>query len=108
MDVVNLIISLVSGIVGGNVVSATMPDKFLGTVGNSITGLLGGGIGHYILQALGLFTTIAVTHATGNSQPEVVQHGLDLGTLLGNVAGSGVCGAVLTALAAWIKTTANK
>jgi uncharacterized membrane protein YeaQ/YmgE (transglycosylase-associated protein family) len=108
MDIVNLIISLVSGIVGGNVAGAAMPDKTLGTVGNSVTGLLGGGIGHYILQALGLFATIAATHATGTPQPEVAQHGLDLGTLLGNVAGSGVGGALLTGLAAWIKNAASK
>jgi uncharacterized membrane protein YeaQ/YmgE (transglycosylase-associated protein family) len=109
MDIVNLIISIVSGIVGGNLTGAAIPDKSLGTLGNSVTGLLGGGIGHYILQALGLFATIAATHATGATpQPEVAQHGLDLGTLLGNVAGSGAGGAILTALAGWIKSAASK
>ncbi len=107
MDAINLIISLVSGIIGGNVAGAAMPDKSMGAVGNSVSGLVGGGIGHYILQALGLFATIA-THAATGGQPEAAQHSLDIGTLLGNVAGSGVGGAILTALVAWIKSAASK
>ena len=45
MNFVNLIISLLSGAVGGNVAGAAMKDKSLGTLGNSLSGILGGGIG---------------------------------------------------------------
>ena len=45
MDITNLIIQAVSGAVGGNVAGAAMKDKSLGPVGNSLAGLVGGGIG---------------------------------------------------------------
>ena len=51
MDFVSLIVSLVSGAVGGNAAGAVMKDKSLGTVGNSIAGVLGGGLGGAILDA---------------------------------------------------------
>ena len=37
-----LIIQLISGAVGGNVAGAAMKEKSLGTVGNSIAGIVGG------------------------------------------------------------------
>jgi|694.fasta_scaffold100244_2 uncharacterized membrane protein YeaQ/YmgE (transglycosylase-associated protein family) len=58
-----LLISLLSGIVGGNIAGAAMPsDKNLGALGNSVAGFFGGGIGGYILQALGILAQIS-THA---------------------------------------------
>jgi len=53
MDFLNLIISLISGAVGGNIAGAALKDQSLGTVGNSIAGILGGGVGGMLLQALG-------------------------------------------------------
>lgn len=44
--------TLISGAVGGNAARAAMPDKSLGTLGNSLAGLLGGGVGGTIVQAL--------------------------------------------------------
>ena len=38
MDIINLLISLVSGAIGGNVAGAAMKEKSLGVVGNSIGG----------------------------------------------------------------------
>jgi uncharacterized membrane protein YeaQ/YmgE (transglycosylase-associated protein family) len=40
MDIVSLIISLVSGAVGGNAAGALMKDKSLGALGNSLAGIL--------------------------------------------------------------------
>jgi hypothetical protein len=101
MDWMNLIISLISGIAGGNAVGAAAPDKSLGGIGNSVTGLLGGGAGGYLLQALGLFAQAAASHgAAGN--------GLDIGSLLGNIAGSGVGGALLTYIVGLIKNASGK
>ena len=45
MDVVSLLINLVSGAAGGNLAGAAMPDKSLGTLGNTVAGLVGGGPG---------------------------------------------------------------
>jgi hypothetical protein len=66
-----------------------MKEKSLGTVGNSIAGILGGGLGGMILQS------IMGSAATGGS--------LDLTTILSNVAGGGVGGAILMAVVGIIK-----
>jgi uncharacterized membrane protein YeaQ/YmgE (transglycosylase-associated protein family) len=99
MEIVNLIISLVSGIIGGNIAGSAMPDKSLGTIGNSVTGILGGGLGNFILQALGLFTTAGTAAAST---------GLDIGAILANIGAGGVSGAVLTAIIGLIKNAMNK
>jgi uncharacterized membrane protein YeaQ/YmgE (transglycosylase-associated protein family) len=57
-----------------------MPDKNLGTAGNSLAGILGGGLGGALLQALGIFAQSG---------------GLSLGGILGDVASGGVGGAIL-------------
>jgi len=49
----DIIIGLISGAVGGNVAGAAMKENSLGTIGNSIAGIVGGGAGAGILQALG-------------------------------------------------------
>ncbi len=95
MDIMSLLISLVSGAVGGNVAGAAMKDKSLGTAGNSIAGIFGGGIGGAILQILG------VLKSTGGG-------GLDLSTILGNVASGGVGGAVVLAVVSLIKNAMAK
>jgi uncharacterized membrane protein YeaQ/YmgE (transglycosylase-associated protein family) len=41
MDMVGVIISLISGAAGGNIAGAALKDQSLGTVGNSIAGILG-------------------------------------------------------------------
>jgi uncharacterized membrane protein YeaQ/YmgE (transglycosylase-associated protein family) len=54
MDIISLVVSLISGAIGGNVAGAALKEQSLGTVGNSIAGILGGGIGGAILQAMGV------------------------------------------------------
>jgi hypothetical protein len=89
MDITSLIINLISGAAGGNAAGAAMPDKSLGTVGNSLAGLLGGGAGGAILQAI---------------IPALAQGGgSDLGSILGNIAGGGVGGGLLMILTSMIK-----
>lgn len=88
MNIIGLIISLVSGAVGGNAAGAAMKDKSLGTAGNSVAGILGGGIGGAILQALGL-------GGEGGS--------LDIAAILQNIASGGVGGGVLLAIVSAVK-----
>ena len=52
MDIVTLIVQLVSGAVGSSLAGG--PQLSLGTAGDSIVGILGGGLGGVILNALGL------------------------------------------------------
>jgi hypothetical protein len=105
MDVVNVIISLVSGINGGNVAGTAMEGKNLGVLGNTISGLVGGGVGGYILKLLGLFATAATAATAGQAEPA---QAFDLTTILGNIGGSGVGGAILTMIVAWIKNASQQ
>jgi uncharacterized membrane protein YeaQ/YmgE (transglycosylase-associated protein family) len=94
MNIISLIISLVSGAIGGNVAGAAMKDKSLGVPGNSLSGILGGGIGGVILQLLGMGGNQAAT--------------LDIGTILQNIASGGVGGGILLAVIAAIKQAMAK
>ena len=71
MSYLPLIIQLVSGVVGGNVLGAAVKNLNLGPVGNTIAGLLGGVIGGHL-------ASLAQGGAAG---------GMDVGTLLGSVGG---------------------
>ena len=95
MNIISLIIEAISGAVGGNVAGAAMKDKSLGAVGNSIAGIVGGGLGGTILQS------IMGNAATGGGS-------LDMTTILSNVAGGGVGGAILMAIVGIIKNKMAK
>ena len=97
-DYLPLIIQLVSGAVGGNLAGTLMKNHSLGTLGNSIVGILGGGLGGYLLNMFGL-SGAETTDATA---------GLDLSNVLGNIAGGGVGGGVLMAIIGVIKKSMNK
>jgi uncharacterized membrane protein YeaQ/YmgE (transglycosylase-associated protein family) len=97
MDWVNLIISLVSGAVGGNAAGALMKDKSLGTAGNSLAGILGGGVGGAILQALGIGGAGA---ASGGS--------MDIASIVSSIASGGVGGGVVMAIISFIKNAMAK
>jgi uncharacterized membrane protein YeaQ/YmgE (transglycosylase-associated protein family) len=95
MNIISLIIETVSGAVGGNVAGAAMKENSLGTVGNSIAGIVGGGLGGTLLQ------TVMGTAAAGGGS-------LDLTTILSNVAGGGLGGAILMAIVGIIKNQMAK
>jgi len=50
--IINLIIQLIAGVVGGNAAGAALKDYNLGNLGNTIAGAIGGVGGGQILQAL--------------------------------------------------------
>jgi len=56
--IVNLIIQLIAGVVGGNAAGAALKDYNLGNLGNTIAGAIGGVGGGQILQAI-ILTIIA-------------------------------------------------
>jgi uncharacterized membrane protein YeaQ/YmgE (transglycosylase-associated protein family) len=94
MDITSLIVEAVSGAVGGNVAGAAMKEKSLGPVGNSIAGIVGGGIGGTILQM------VMGSAATGG--------GMDLQSILANVGSGGVGGAILMVIVGIIKNQMSK
>jgi uncharacterized membrane protein YeaQ/YmgE (transglycosylase-associated protein family) len=61
--IIGLIISLISGVVGGNIAGGVLKEQSLGPIGNSIAGLVGGGLGGQILSALGVFGGTAAAGA---------------------------------------------
>ena len=89
--IVNLIIQLIAGVVGGNAAGAALKDYNLGNLGNTIAGAIGGVGGGQILQAL----IPAIASAAGG--------GLDLGAIVGQIVGGGAGGAILTIIAGLVK-----
>lgn len=85
--IVQLILSLISGGVGGNIAGALLKKYSLGPMGNTIVGLLGGGIGKKILTSIEVFQNSCV---------------------VGDVAGSGVGGAILMVVVGLIKNAMAK
>lgn len=51
MDIVTLIVQLLSGAAGGNIAGALLKNLSLGTLGNSLAGIVGGGVFGQLLQA---------------------------------------------------------
>jgi uncharacterized membrane protein YeaQ/YmgE (transglycosylase-associated protein family) len=90
-----LIISLLSGAAGGNIAGKVLKNLDLGPIGNSIVGILGGGIGQQILASLG----------AGGAEAAA---GLDIGSIISSVASGGVGGGVLLAIVGIIKSAMAK
>ncbi|MES2817310.1 MAG: hypothetical protein V4720_20565 [Pseudomonadota bacterium] len=88
-----LIIQIIAGLVGGNAAGAGLKNLSLGTAGNSVVGAVGGGLGGLLMGMLG-GDPAAAADAAG---------GLDIGALVQSVAGGGVGGAILTAIAGMLK-----
>jgi hypothetical protein len=90
---INLIIQIVAGALGGNAAGATMKNLDLGALGNTIAGALGGAGGGTLLTAL-------MPMLMGAAGGEV-----DLASLAGQAVGGGVAGAVVTAIVGMIKNS---
>ncbi len=85
MDIASLIIQLASGALGGNVAGSLLKKISLGTLGNTLAGVVGGCLGGQILE-----------RSIGLSQvPASAAGGFDIGALVSEVAGGGVGGGVL-------------
>jgi uncharacterized membrane protein YeaQ/YmgE (transglycosylase-associated protein family) len=88
-----LIISLLSGAAGGNIVGRILKNLDLGPIGNSIAGIIGGGLGQQILGSLGGADAAA---------------GMDIGSIISSVASGGVGGGVLMAIVGVLKSMMAK
>ena len=80
-----------AGAVGGNAVGKASPNFDLGTLGNTISGLVGGGV-------LGQLVTLLL--------PSLVSGNLDVSTIVTQLVGGGAGGALLTAIVGAIKNKA--
>ena len=86
-----ILINLVAGAVGGNAVGKASPSFDLGTLGNTISGLVGGGV-------LGQVITLLL--------PSLMSGKLDAGTIIAQLIGGGAGGALLTAVIGAVKNRA--
>jgi uncharacterized membrane protein YeaQ/YmgE (transglycosylase-associated protein family) len=89
-----LIIQLLSGAIGGNLVASLKKDLSLGTFWNSIAGIVGGGLGAQVLGMLGV--------------PISGEGSLDIGGIVGSILGGGVGGGILIAIVGMIKQAMAK
>jgi hypothetical protein len=89
-----LLIQLGSGAIGGNVAGKIMPQNSLGTIGNSIAGIAGGGIGGTLLSM------VMGGAATGGA--------MSMGGILSSIAGGGIGGTVLMAVIGIVRGMMNK
>ncbi len=97
-NLVPLIIQLVSGAVGGNIAGALFKNISLGTLWNSVAGIVGGGLGGQILQAL---------FGVGAGGAGAMA-GMDIGSIIAQIAGGGVGGGVLMAIIGLIRSAMSK
>ena len=88
-----IIISLLSGALGGNLAGGLLKKFSMGTLWNSVVGILGGGLGSYLLGLVG------ATFCSGS---------MDLSGILGMVAEGGVGGGALMAIIGVIKGMMKK
>jgi len=77
-----IIVALISGGVGGNIAGALLKKFSLGPLGNTIVGLIGGGLGGQLLSATGM---------------------LQSSGMIGDIGGSAVGGGILLAVVGLIK-----
>lgn len=93
MNWIGLIIQLVCGAIGGNVAGAALKNQSLGTVGNSIAGIIGGAIGGQgLANALGM--------AAGGQ--------LDIASIISDIVGGGIGGAILMVIIGIIRKAMAK
>jgi uncharacterized membrane protein YeaQ/YmgE (transglycosylase-associated protein family) len=86
-----ILMNLVAGALGGNAVGKSSPSFDLGTLGNTISGLVGGGV-------LGQIITLLL--------PSLLSGKLDASTIITQLVGGGAGGAILTAIIGAIKNRA--
>src|SRR6516162_3360789 len=92
--IIGLIIQLISGAVGGNIAGSALKQYNLGTLGNSIAGVIGGGVGAQIIGAV----------VGGGAGADVAgAGGLDIGSIIGQIVSGGVGGGILMVIVGLIK-----
>ena len=91
MDIITLVIQLIAGALGGNIVGQFAKNLSLGFVGNTLAGLVGGGAGGYLLQALGV------------NVPPIDPSAIDVTALAGQVGAGAGGGGILMVIISMLK-----
>jgi uncharacterized membrane protein YeaQ/YmgE (transglycosylase-associated protein family) len=94
MDVMTLLLQMISGAAGGNLVANQLKMTNMGSAANSIAGMIGGGIGSQILSSLfGLSTAVAAAPDAG---------GIDLASVVSMMLTGAAGGGVMTMIMGWL------
>ena len=102
--IVPILVQLVAGGIGGNVIGQIVKSFNLGPTGNSIVGAVGGVAGTWLAAMIpGLAGLVGAGTAAGTAAG-----GLDLSALAGQGATGLVAGGILTAVAGIIKSSMAK
>ena len=98
--IVPILVQLIAGGAGGNVIGQIVKSLNLGPAGNTIVGAIGGVVGTWLAGRIpGVDSLVGAASTTG---------GLDMGALAGQGAAGLVSGGVLTAIAGLIKSSMAK
>lgn len=87
-----VLINLIAGALGGNAAGKASPQFDLGTMGNTIAGLVGGGVLGQIITLI--WPSVVSAAQTGN---------FSIGSIVTNVISGGAGGALLTAIIGMVK-----
>ena len=90
-----ILINLIAGALGGVGAGKSSPNFDLGTVGNIVSGLVGGGV-------LGQIVTLAMPAVAAAAQ----SGDLSIGGIISHIVAGGAGGAILTAIVGAIKNKA--
>ena len=99
MDIVSLLIQLASGALGGNVAGSLLKNLSLGTLGNSLAGIVGGGLGGQLLGPLLTGGAPAVAAVGG---------GLDIASIVSQVVSGGAGGGIMMAVIGLLRSMMAK
>jgi len=94
--IANLVVQVISGAVGGTAAGSAFKDLSLGKGSDAIAGAVGGGLVGQILASM--------VSSTGGD----VTGGLDIAGLVKDIVGSGIGGAVVTAIFGLIRNAMTK
>jgi hypothetical protein len=97
MDIINLLVQLLSGAIGGNVAGNLSRTGGLGAPANTLSGAVGGGIGGQILSAL-----------LGLAAARAANGALDIPGFISQLLAGGLSGGVLTALLTLIRAASAR
>jgi hypothetical protein len=93
---IGLIIQLIAGAAGGNITGSLLKQFDLGVVGNSIAGVVGGGIGAQVIGAI-------FGAGAGAGAGAAAAGGLDIGSIIGQIVAGGAGGGILMVIVGLIK-----
>lgn len=96
---IDLIMQLAGGALGGNAAGKAMKENSMGTMLNTVVGLLGGFGGSKLLAMVP-----ALAGMLGGGGAE----GMDIGAMVGGLLGGGAGGGILTAVVGMIKNAMAK